>query len=254
MQEVNKVKRTLIEGKSVVGAFVMFPSPDIVEMLGYSNFDFVIIDSEHGRMTIEQIECLVRAADCSGTVPIVRVPNDKNMILQVLETGCLGIQVPQINNMAEVQDIVKYVKYYPEGQRGLAFTTRAGNYGIGSFKHHMQRSNDELLISIQIENLKGVRNLNDILKVSGIDVLFIGPLDLSQSLGLPGQTDHPLVKETIEEIFKQGSEAGLAIGIDSNSEEVARNWLDYGMRYVTVGPGVLFKSCKGIAAKIKRIK
>ncbi len=254
MKEINNVKKALIEGKSVVGAFVMFYSPDIVEMLGYSNFDFVIIDIEHGRMTIEQVENLVRAADCTSIVPIIRVPYDKNKILQVLETGCQGIQIPQINNMAEVQDIVKYVKYYPEGQRGLAFTTRAGNYGIGSFRHHMQKSNDELLISIQIENLNGVRNLNDILKVQGIDVIFIGPADLSQSLGLPGQTDHSLVKETIEQIFKQGSEAGLAVGIDSNSEESARYWLDYGMRYVTVGPSVLFKSCKEIAAKIKRIK
>ena len=254
MQEINKVKRALIEGKNVLGAFVMFPSPDIVEMLGYSNFDFVIIDSEHGRMTIEQIECLVRAADCSGTVPIVRVPKDKNQILQVLEAGCLGIQIPQVNTLEEVQDIIKSVKYYPEGQRGMAFTTRAGNYGTSNFEHHMRKSNKELLISIQIENVEGVSNLADILRVPGIDVLFIGPADLSQSLGLPGQINHPLVKETIEKIFKQGSEAGLAIGIDSNSEEAARNWLEYGMRYVTVGPSVLFKNCKEIAAKIKRIK
>lgn len=253
MQKINKVKKALIEGKSVLGAFVMFPSPDIVEMLGYSNFDFVIIDSEHGRMTIEQIECLVRAADCSDTVSIVRVPNDKNKVLQVLETGCLGVQIPQINTVKEVQEIIKTVKYYPEGQRGLAFTTRAANYGTNNLEDHMRRSNNELLISIQIENVEGVNNLVDILKVPGIDVLFVGPADLSQSLGLPGQVNHPLVKETIERVYEQGNKEGLVIGIDTSSAEAARNWLDYGMRYVTVGPSALFKSCKEIAAEIKKI-
>jgi len=251
MRGYNKVKKALREGKSVLGAFMMFPSTDIVEMLGYSGFDFVLIDSEHGRMTIETIENLVRAADCTDMTPIVRVPNDPNKLLQVLETGCQGVQIPQVNSSEEVRKIIKTMKYYPEGQRGMALTTRAGNYGTKDLASHIKESNREILLSIQIENKDAINNLSDIVKIPNIDVLFIGPGDLSQSLGLPGQIDHPKVQDIIKKVIKKGNEVGIPVGIDTGSEQSVKEWLDYGVRYITVGPSVLFKSCKDIAQRLK---
>jgi len=251
MRGYNKVKKALREGKSVLGAFMIFPSADIIEMLGYSGFDFVLIDSEHGRMTIETIENQVRAADCTDIVPIVRVPNDPDKLLHVIETGCQGVQIPQVHSAEEVRNIIKIIKYYPEGQRGMALTTRAGNYGTKDLASHMKESNREILLSIQIENEDAVNNLSEIVRIPDIDVLFIGPADLSQSLCLPGQVDHPKVQDIIKKIIKKGKEAGIPLGIDTSSEQIAKKWLNYGVQYITMGSSVLFKGCKEVAWRLK---
>lgn len=251
MKDINKVKRALKEGKTVLGAFVMIPSADLIEILGYAGFDFVIIDTEHGRFNTETLENLIRAADCVDLVPIVRVPNDASMILHVLETGCLGVQIPQVNTKEEASRVVQSVKYYPEGQRGMAFSTRAGNYGFRCIEKHLEISNRETLVTVQVENIRGVENLPEILTVQGIDVIFVGPADLSQSLGLPGQINHPKVQETIGQIASQVTDTGLTLGTYVSDVEMARKWIARGVKYITVSTGTVFKTLQELAKKIR---
>jgi len=251
MKDVNKLKQYLKQGKSVLGAFVMIPSADLVEMSGHAGFDFVILDIEHGRFNIESLENLIRAADCVDLVPIVRLPNDPSTILHVLEAGCLGIQVSQVNTKKEALRVVQNAKYYPEGQRGIAFSTRAGHYGSRSIDKHIEISNREILIAVQLENMKGVENLPEILTVQGIDVVFVGPADLSQSLGVPGQINHVKVQQTIEQIISEITNAGLTAGIYVGNVEMAKKWIARGAKYITVGPAIIFKTLKEIVKQIK---
>lgn len=251
MKDINKVKRALKEGRSMFGVFTMAPSGDLIEVMGYAGFDFVIIDTEHGRFNIETLENLIRAADCVDLVPIVRVPNDPSTILRVLEAGCLGVQIPQVNTKEEAYRAVQSVKYHPEGQRGMAFSTRAGHYGFRSLEEHLAISNREILLAVQIENIRGVDNLSEILTIKGIDVFFVGPADLSQSLGLPGQINHPKVQQTMEQIISKVTNNGLTAGTYVSNAEMARRWVNRGVKYITISTGSIFKMCQDLVKQIK---
>jgi len=251
MKSVNRVKQDLKEGKTVVGAFDMIPSPDFVEMIGHAGFDFVILDTEHGRFSIENLEHCIRAAESVDLPPLVRVPNNPSMILHTLEAGCLGIQVPMVSSKEDALAVVKNARYAPLGEKGMAFFTRLGNWGTRGVEKSMELANEEVLVIIQIEGMKGVENLSEILTVEGIDVVFIGPMDLSQSLKVPGQVRHPKVQETIDSAFSQIAGAGLVPGTFAFDIDHARKLIEDGFKYITTGTGVIVKSLQEMVEKIK---
>lgn len=253
MNETNGVKQALKEGRQVVGAGVSMPSAEWVEILGYAGFDFVFIDAEHGCFTSETVTNLVRAADAAEVVPIVRIPNDPFKILHALEAGCLGIQVPQVNTKEEARRVVASAKYYPQGWRGMAFATRAARYGFRNIDQHLARSNQQTLTVVQIENMRGVENLSEILTVKGIDVVFVGPADLSQSLGLPGQIDHPRVEQTMQRVILEITEAGLFAGTAVGSGESAKKWASRGVKYLLVGTGGILRACRQLLEEIRAL-
>ena len=242
MKNSNRLRQLLMAGQPAIGAFVMIPSPDIVEMVGYAGFDFVLLDVEHGRFNTETLEHLIRAADSVDLPSVVRLPNNPSLILHTLESGCLGVQVSMVGTREDASFVVQTSRYYPEGMRGAAFFTRAGNYGTRGVEKSIEFANKEILVAIQIEGIKGVQNLPEILKVKGIDIVFIGPMDLSQSLGLPGQTNHPKVQETIEMVASQIIGAGRIPGIFAADSNAARKCIAQGFKYITIGTGAIFKS------------
>ena len=229
----NKMKEILLAGQPAMGVSVMIPSPQIVEMLGKLGFDWVLIDGEHGALSPESMELMIMAAEASGITPIVRPESSApEAILKALDRGAMGIQVPHVNTAGEVRRVVQAARYHPLGSRGLAAGTRAGNYGFGlSLSDYCNQANRETLVCIQLEEVEALHNLDEILAVEGVDVFFIGPSDLSQSMGYPGRTDAPEVQTVMTAAFTAIASAGKLPGSAGNAQAVKR-YLDKGCLYV----------------------
>lgn len=241
----NIIKKKIAEGKPVLGAFLGFNSPNIVEMFGYTGFDFIVFDTEHGNISPQECENMIRAAELANIVPIIRVPsNERTNILNSLDVGGMGVQVPMVNTKEDAEKAVGLAKYSSgDNSRGLGFSTRAVKYGIAINKdQYIKTSNDESLVVVQIETKKAIDNLDEILSVENLDVVFIGPSDLSQSLGLPGQVNHPDVQKTIEEAIKKIVNAGKAPGIFIGNINDTKKWVDLGVKYIACGATAVFSS------------
>jgi 4-hydroxy-2-oxoheptanedioate aldolase len=229
----NKMKEKLRAGKPVFGVSVMIPSPQIVEMVAAAGFDWVLLDCEHGTLTIESVEIMAMAAEASGITAIARpVSRSPEHILQVLDRGVMGVQVPHVITAKDARDVVAAVKYHPLGRRGLAAGTRSAVYDShGTLADYVKAANDATLIAVQIEDQAAVDNIDELLKVDDIDVFFIGPSDLSQSMGHPGNPKTPVVAQAIDSCFNKMIAAHRTPGTPATAENV-REVLDKGVRYI----------------------
>jgi 4-hydroxy-2-oxoheptanedioate aldolase len=230
----NRTKAKLAAGEAVFGCFVRTPEPQLIEYVGLLGWDFLVFDAEHGPLQPREVEDLCRAIEPRGTTPIVRVTtNDTPTILRFLDTGAHGVHVPWVNSAADAEKAVRAVKYTPRGIRGLA-GSRASEWGLREpIGAYVQRANRETLVVIQVETQDAVDAIDDYLKVDGIDVLFLGPTDLSQSLGHPGQLDHPDVLAAMERVADAVVGSGVTLGIYAGSVDMTKAWLDRGARYFT---------------------
>lgn len=244
--KTNRMKAKLLAGEPVFGVSVMIPSPQLVEMLGGFGFDWVLLDCEHGTLTLESVELMAMAAEASGMTAIARpATRSAEHILQVLDRGVMGVQVPHVNTAAQARDVVRAVKYHPEGRRGLAAGTRAAAYDAhGSMADYVREANAQTLIAIQIEEREAIENLDELLAVEGIDVFFVGPSDLSQSMGHPGNPRAAPVAAAINESFERIVAAGCIPGTPATAENVA-GVLKQGVRYIyTHVPRLIAASAK----------
>ena len=233
--QANSTRAKLQAGETVLGCFVRYADASLIEMMGYQDWDFLVFDAEHGTLEPRECEHLVRAAELRGVTPLVRATtNQPAIILRFLDTGAQGVHVPWISSSTEAETAVRSIKYFPHGQRGLA-GVRAANYGQGEpFVDYVQRANRETLVVLQIETAEAIEQLPEILAVPGIDVIFIGPTDLSNSLGMPGQIQHPTVQKAIQRIIATVAPSHVALGIMVSSQASARQWRERGARYITV--------------------
>jgi 2-keto-3-deoxy-L-rhamnonate aldolase RhmA len=239
----NILKQKLREGKAVFGAMITFPSPPIVEMLGYMGFDWVLIDNEHGSITVDTAEDMIRAGELTGVAPIVRpVANRPEVIAPFLDRGAWGVQVPHVNTRAEAEAAVSACKYYPEGQRGIFSRGRPAEYGIGgTTPEYVKAANANTLVCLMLEEVEAIRNIDDICSVKGVDVLFIGSGDLSQSMGYPGQQTHPEVQALMEDGVKRIRQAGIIAGV-SCPDALIPKFLGLGVQYFHSNVGTLLQS------------
>lgn len=231
-----------------IGIFSKTSDPAFIEIMGYAGADFVIIDLEHGPNSVQTAQNLVRAAELAGAAPIIRVKEGNESIIgEALDIGAAGIQVPQIETAEQAENVIKRMKFAPEGERGVCRFVRAAQYSATNRFEYFKHANEAVAI-LQIEGVSGIQNLNEILRVPGIDVLFIGPYDLSQSLGITGQIDHPLVEEKIREITKMCMQKGIATGIFVDSLENALKWKTSGVRYISysVDTGIFYEAVKNM--------
>ena len=232
----NLTKEKIKAGKTAYGVFVPMWCPNIVEIVGHIGFDYVILDAEHGPMAAENCEHMVRATDCVNITPIIRVAmNIRQNILRYLDTGALGVLMPQINSRAEIEAVIESVKYPPEGRRGLA-AVRAANYGLtGSLGDYVKEANQETMVIVQVETMQAIDNLGEILAAPGTDVIFIGPSDLSSAMGYPGQINHPEVQKMIGYLVKEIRAAGKAAGTVAYDLDTLRKCKERGFQYITHG-------------------
>jgi 4-hydroxy-2-oxoheptanedioate aldolase len=219
----NGLKAKLLSGEPAFGVSVMFPSPQLVEMAGRLGFDWVLIDCEHGSISPESAETMVLAAEAVGITPVARPwVNSEEAILRLLDRGAMGVQVPHVNTAADARRAVESVKYSPRGRRGLASGTRSAGYGLtASMSEYTQVANRETLVCVQLEEAEALENIDEILQVEGVDVFFLGPSDLSQSLGHPGRPDAPEVRLAMDEAFDKITAAGRVPGSAGGPEATA---------------------------------
>jgi len=229
----NPMKARLAAGEPVLGCSVMIPSPQVVEMLGLLGFDWVLIDCEHGTVSLESVELMALAAEAAGVVPIARPPsNSPGDIVRLMDRGVMGVQVPHVTDAASARAAVAAVKFAPEGERGLAAGTRPAAYGFaGTMAEECARANAETLVCVQIEDAEAVANAAEIVAVEDIDVFFIGPSDLSQSLGHPGEHDHPEVRAAIEATLERILAAGRTPGAPASTTSLP-GLIERGVRYL----------------------
>jgi 4-hydroxy-2-oxoheptanedioate aldolase len=233
----NKTKAKLKAGQTVFGCFMRHGDPGLAESLGYMGWDYLLFDGEHSPLSVRECEQLARISELTGTTGIVRVPSNMPWLIgQVLDTGMQGVQIPMINSGADAQTAARAAKYQPMGTRGLA-TTRAANYGLilpFSIADHITRANAETMVVAQVETRASIEGLPAILQVPEIDVVFIGPNDLSLSLGFPGDLQHPKVQQAFDTIISAVTQTDKALGILVPTVEAALQWQAKGARYIMV--------------------
>ena len=238
----------------VLGMFMKTSDPAFVEAASYSGMDFVILDMEHGPVSLTDIQNNIRAAQVSGVVPIVRVNKlCPQIISQVLDIGAYGIQIPQIQNAKEAREAIKSAKFYPDGERGVCRFVRAAGYSSVSKTDYFKLANDYSLIILQIEGVESINNLDEILKVKGIDIIFIGPYDLSQSLGIPGEVTNPKVIEAMKKIVERADKMSIKTGTFVDTFESLQLWKKAGVNYLaySVDVGVFYEAGKGIVEEFR---
>ncbi len=232
----NATKAKLKAGETVFGCFTRYPDATLVEVLGYQGWDFIVFDGEHGTIEPRDCEQMVRAAELRNVTPIVRVPtNQPPIILRYMDSGAHGLHVPWVNSSAEAEAVVQSVKYQPRGMRGLAGIRAADYAQQGTFAEYVETANRETLVVIHIETIDAVRQVPEIAAIDGVDVIFIGPTDLSHSLGVPGQPQHPSVQEAMQQVIDAVKGTDKALGIMVTNADGARQWQERGARYITIG-------------------
>lgn len=231
----NATKRKLKTGAPVFGCFVRYPDASLVEFLSYQNWDFLVFDAEHGTIEPRDCEEMTRAAELQGVTPLVRVTtNSPHILLRFLDTGAQGVHVPQVNSGSEAEAAVSSIKYQPRGARGLG-GVRAAAYGQRwPLAEYAERANEETLVVLHVETKEAIEQLPRILSVPDIDVMFVGPTDLSQSLNVTGQSQHPSVVSAIDRIADSVLASNVSLGIMVGSLEAAAKWVERGARYITI--------------------
>jgi len=234
---INQTKAKLKAGELVTGCFLRHPDPGLAEVLGFMGWDYLLFDGEHSPLSPRECEHLARVCELTGVTSVVRVPtNVPWMIAQVLDAGIESVQVPMIESGEQARTLARATKYPPVGTRGLA-TTRAAKYGQAlpfSIAGHVASSNAETLVIAQIETPAGIEQLPAILQVPEIDVIFIGPNDLSLSLGVPGEFGHPKVQQAFDTIISAVKKTDKALGVLVPNIEAALEWQRKGARYIVV--------------------
>ena len=209
----NTLKEKLKDGQTVIGTWSSLSSPNVINVLGTTGLDFVVIDMEHGSMSFETAENMVRAAEATGISPIIRTwDDDGQTLLRTLETGTKSVMVPHVKTAADADRIAKACKYFPEGNRGLSPYTRVHKFTHEEIDESLQKANLETLVGILVEGKEGLANLEDIAQVKGIDLIYLGLFDICQSVGLPGQVNHPDVLEQVRRCRDIISSNGIAPG------------------------------------------
>ena len=253
MLQSNRLKQALADGKTVHGLLCSLPLPLMVEMIGYAGYDFIILDLEHVGVNPETLENMIRAAECAGITPLVRVPGcQPEVILRVLDAGAQGVVVPHVRNRQEAEAIVAASRYHPLGNRGISGGRMTG-FGTLDLPAYFARANEEIMVVAMIEDKEGVAQLPDILSVPGIDLVLEGAVDLSQSYGVPGQMHHPEVRAAVETIARQCTAHGIPFCAVPRTPEQMHAWRSRQVRAYLLGDdrGVSFRALKAYLAAMR---
>lgn len=228
------IKQRALSGERLLGVGAMFGSSMVVELIGKTGFDWVWIDYEHGVGGTNDLLTMMQAAAIHRLPAIVRLPaNELAWHKRALDFGAAGIMVPYVNNAEQAAHAAQCTRFSPNGLRGVAQSTRAAQFGL-NFADYLAEADDNVLTIVQIETPEAVENVEEIAAVEGVDVLFVGPLDLSVSMGLPRQFDHPDFVAALDRVVAACKTHNKAAGILTPSHELALNWTAKGYSFLVV--------------------
>lgn len=231
----NRMKRALKQGKIVFGPMISeIRSPGLAVLFAQAGFDYFFIDMEHSCFTYETVSDMIMSARAAGIPVIVRPVSRKSheAISRPLDSGAAGLLVPQIKTREDVENVVRWSRYQPLGERGMALVRQHTFFEAGDTRETMEKLNEEVLLALQIEHRDAIENLPDLLSVPGVDAAFVGPSDLSASMGKPGQGSDPEVEAAIRRVIAVCQQKGIIPGIHTSSVEKAKYWVDQGMKMI----------------------
>ncbi len=258
----SKIKQKLQTNQVSIGTWLTMAHISVAEILASVGYDWVMIETEHTAIDVSEVLGLIIAIEGRGATPLVRLAgNDPIQAKAVMDAGAAGVVVPMINNKAEAEQAVNAIKYPPLGQRGACGGQRAQGYGFGyqDYNEYIQNANQNSLVIVQIEHIEAVENIDEISSVPGIDGTFIGPYDLSLSLGIPGQLNHPDIKAAKQRVLEATKAHGLAPGIhlvhpDTAATDLAEHTA-LGYQFIALGTDILFlgDSCRQLYATARSV-
>jgi len=255
--EKRNLKQAIKKGEPILGIFELAAEPDVLEVMGHAGLDFALVDCEHGDPRLHsQLSNMTRAADVVGLGIFVRFAcNDfvGALIGHALDVDADGLQISDVESPEMMEKIVQAAYYGPRGSRSIYPVSRAGNFGWRPLPDHIKRANERTVVLIQCETTHGVEHLDEILENDGLDGVFIGSMDLSQSLGLTLQVQHEEVQATINEIADKVLAAGKALGYRIDTPDQAKYWLDRGARILYLSGGNLWKPFGDLVHSIRKV-
>ncbi len=235
-EQTMSLKKKLANNELTIGSWVTLGHHSIAEIMAGAGFDWLVIDAEHSVIELSEIQQMIQAMDVHQCPSIVRLTSsDANQVKRVMDAGASGIMVPFVNSAADAEAAISYVYYPPRGIRGVGLA-RAHGYGA-SFKPYMEWLEEEAVVIVMIEHYKAVENINEILSVDGVDAFIIGPYDLSGSMGMPGEFDHPDVQDAISKCrqaaIDHGKPGGLHV-VEPDKDALFKQ-IDAGYRFMGYG-------------------
>lgn len=243
---IRKFRESLNSTQGALGPFMITSDAAVVETAALAGYDFVILDMEHGPGTYNNLQNLIRAADLKNVMTVVRVPRGTDIFIdRALDVGAGAVLIPQIDNAEQARQAIAAAKFSPLGNRGVCRYVRAAKYGAMNTSEYFKEANETMVI-LQAEGKKAFDNLDEILAVEGLDVLFVGPYDLSGSLGLIGQVNHPTVISYIKEIIQKAKENNVIVGTFADNVETAIKWREMGVKFIgySCDMGLLYNAAK----------
>ncbi|MDR1932359.1 MAG: hypothetical protein LBQ57_05985 [Spirochaetales bacterium] len=226
------IKQRLKNGERIIGTMITaFTNPEAAKMLKVTGFDLFIVDCEHGPFDFSQVAGLFAMGRECGIAPMIRIPEvRREIVLKVMEMGAAGILVPSVESVETAKKLIEYSKYAPMGNRGVSLLrAHTGWEKTPPAEEYMKQQNEDSILMTQIESPAGVGIVDELMALEGIDVLFVGPNDLSQSLGIMGQTSHPKFLEAMDKIIAAAKKAGKYSGIHLMNTDALQPWIDKGM-------------------------
>jgi 4-hydroxy-2-oxoheptanedioate aldolase len=247
------IKKRLQQGETLYGCWLNLGSSLTAEMVGMAGFDWVLIDLEHGAGVEKDVLQQLQALEHTPAAVLVRVEStERQRINRILDMGAEGIMCPRLNNATEAAVVAQAFHYPPEGSRGIAKMIRATEFGK-KFPEYYKESREKILGIVQIETAEVLHHLDEIAALPGIDVLFIGPSDLSMALGVFGQFDHPVYKDALKATVNAARKAGKAVGILIQKPDDLKLYHDMGIRLIACGADGSFvaNGARDMASKLK---
>jgi 2-keto-3-deoxy-L-rhamnonate aldolase RhmA len=227
------LRQRLAAGQTLYGTFLGLGSGMAAEACALAGFDWLLVDLEHGGGDESTLLAQQLAADAHGVPLLVRVEStDRIRAGRVLDLGAEGVMFPRLESVADAEQAVRHLRYPRQGDRGVATYNRA--CGFGTHPEALATANERIVGIIQVENQLAVERVNEIAAVPGVDVLFIGPRDLSYDLGVPGDTTATVFREAVQQVLAATERAGIAAGILAPDAETARQYADDGFRFIGV--------------------
>ncbi len=241
IREGNPLKETLEIGGTVVGSFVRMSSVEVAEACAHAGCDFIIIDMEHSPVTWERAAAMVIATESAGTVPLLRVSTwSRDLITRALDAGAHGVMIPQVETAAVARSVVAATRYGPDGTRGTASSRRSG-FGLRiPLGEYVAAANRSVFVSVQVESVAAVSNVEEIAGIEGLDSIFLGLSDLSVDLAVPGEWHHPRLVEQVERVMAACAANDVAFGLPTPSAEFAKDYVGRGARFIATGDVGIF--------------